>query len=224
MNEMVGRSFGRGGSPDTSTPEPTLKRVPFWFLRHGETDWNAQGLSQGNIDVPLNATGVAQARAAAALLHNRGIVSIVASPLLRARVTAQIVGDALRLPVITDQDLREVAFGVQEGQPMGDWYADWLRGAFTPNGAESFSKLRRRAVAALNRATAMPPPVLVVAHGALFRGLRAAMGLEINFRTRNAVPIFCRPPAPNASEWTLVDLPGNSGHAPGRKTARTAAP
>ena len=38
-----------------STP---LSATPFWFLRHGETDWNAQGLSQGNIDIPLNATGL----------------------------------------------------------------------------------------------------------------------------------------------------------------------
>ena len=45
--------------------EATLARIPFWFLRHGETDWNAQGISQGNVDIPLNATGLAQARSAA---------------------------------------------------------------------------------------------------------------------------------------------------------------
>jgi broad specificity phosphatase PhoE len=226
MNEMVGRGLGRSGFPDASVPEPVLNRIAFWFLRHGETDWNAQGLSQGNTDVPLNATGVAQARAAAAVLRNRGIASIVASPLLRARVTAEIVGDALRLPVITDKDLREAAFGVQEGQAMGNWYPDWIVGAFTPAGGEEFAKLRRRAVSALNRATAMPAPVLVVSHGALFRAVRGAMGLEINIRTRNAVPVFCRPPIPGGSEWSLTDVPGAdaAAHAPARKTARTAAP
>ena len=62
--------------------------------------------------------------------------------------------------------------------------------------------------------------------GALFRAVRAAMGLEINFRTRNAVPIFCRPPAPGAPDWMLTDLQGagSSGHAHGRRTVRTAAP
>jgi probable phosphoglycerate mutase len=177
--------------------------VPFWFLRHGETDWNAQGISQGNVDIPLNATGIAQARAAAERLRHRGIATIVSSPLSRARVTAEFVGETLGLPVAIDADLREVAFGVQEGQRMSGWFADWVAGAFTPEGAESFAVLRRRAVAAANRATAQPPAVLMVAHGALFRSLRSAMGIEPNMRTQNAVPIFCEPPSPDAPRWSL---------------------
>lgn len=181
----------------------TLRPIAYWFLRHGETDWNAQGISQGNVDIPLNATGVAQARAAAERLRNRGIATIVSSPLSRARVTAQFVGEALGLSVAVDPDLREVAFGVQEGQQMSGWFADWISGVFTPEGAESFAALRRRAVAAANRATAKPPAVLIVAHGALFRSLRAAMGIEPNLRTQNAVPIFCEPPRPDQPHWTL---------------------
>ena len=183
--------------------EATLAPVPFWFLRHGETDWNAQGISQGNVDIPLNATGIAQARGAAEKLRTRGIATIVASPLSRARVTAEFVGEALGLPVAFDADLREVAFGVQEGQSMSGWFADWVTGAFTPQGAETFAALQRRAVAAVDRATALPPVVLVVSHGALFRSLRAAMGIVPNMRTQNAVPIFCEPPRPGETAWTL---------------------
>ena len=188
---------------DAAIPEPSLARLPFWYLRHGETDWNAHGLSQGNIDIPLNPTGLAQARSAAELLRNRGITTIVTSPLSRARVTAEFVGDALGLPVAIDPDLREVSFGVQEGQTMGGWFADWVKGAFTPEGAESFPALRHRAITAVNRATALPPAVLVVAHGALFRAIRAAMGVEINVRTQNAVPIFCEPTTSGGTEWAL---------------------
>ncbi|MEJ0015542.1 MAG: histidine phosphatase family protein [Acetobacteraceae bacterium] len=180
-----------------------LNPVPFWYLRHGETDWNAQGISQGNVDIPLNSTGVAQARAAAIRLRSRGIATIVASPLSRARVTAEFAGEALELPVSLDRDLREVAFGVQEGQRMSGWFTDWVAGSFTPEGAETFAALRERAVAAINRATAQPPAVLVVAHGALFRALRAAMGIEPNMRTPNAVPIFCEPPRAGETAWTL---------------------
>ncbi len=181
----------------------TLSPIAFWFLRHGETDWNAQGISQGNGDIPLNSTGVAQARVAAEKLRHRGIATIVASPLSRARVTAEFVGEALGLPVTIDRDLREVAFGVQEGQAMSGWFAHWVSGEFTPEGAETFAALQSRAVAAANRATAQPPAVLVVAHGALFRSLRAAMGIEPNMRTQNAVPIFCEPPRPDATVWSL---------------------
>jgi broad specificity phosphatase PhoE len=182
-------------------PSPAIARVAFWFLRHGETDWNAQGISQGNVDIPLNAVGLAQARSAALLLRNRGIATIVASTLSRARVTAEIVGETLALPVHLDDGLREVAFGVQEGQKMTDWFAGWINGDFTPEGAETFAGLRTRAVAAINRAVARPPVVLVVAHGALFRGLRSAMGLETNVRTQNAMPLFCEP---TTSGWALT--------------------
>ena len=183
--------------------EATLAAVPFWFLRHGETDWNAQGISQGNVDIPLNDVGVAQARAAAAKLRHRGISTIVSSTLSRARVTAEFVGEALGLPVSLDADLREVAFGVQEGQKMSGWFTDWVSGIFTPEGAETFQELQRRAIAAANRATSQPPAVLVVGHGALFRSLRAAMGIEPNMRTQNAVPIFCEPPRLGGTAWTL---------------------
>src|SRR5271154_5573888 len=174
----------------------TLLPIAFWFLRHGETDWNARNLSQGQVEVPLNAAGLAQAHQAAALLRGRGIASIVCSPLGRARETARIASETLHLPVEIEDDLREVAFGEQEGLPMGDWYDDWIAGTMTPAGAEPFSVLRARVVVAVNRALQRPAPVLVVAHGAMFRALRSAMGLKPNIRTPNGIPLLCEPGQP----------------------------
>jgi probable phosphoglycerate mutase len=182
---------------------PTLTRTAFWFLRHGETDWNAQGLSQGRTDIPLNAVGLAQAERAARTLRGSGIATIVASPLVRARRTAEIAAAALDLPVALDDDLAEVNFGEQEGQPMGDWYDDWIAGTYTPAGGETFEALLARAVAAVNRAVAKPAPVLVVAHGALFRALRLALGHEPNVRTPNALPIWLAPPAEGETAWEV---------------------
>jgi probable phosphoglycerate mutase len=180
---------------------PALTHRSFWFLRHGQTDWNAQNLAQGSVDIALNAIGLAQARDAARLLVGRGIASVIASPLSRARVTAEIVGEALGLQVQTDAGLQEVAFGTMEGQPMAaDWFAEWIAGAQTPAGAESFADLQIRAAAAINRCLEQTPVVLVVAHGALFRALRAVMGLEPNVRLANAMPLFCEPGTP----WTLA--------------------
>ncbi|HVY16506.1 MAG TPA: histidine phosphatase family protein [Rhodopila sp.] len=183
------------------SPATTLTPISFWFLRHGETDWNAQNLSQGNVDIPLNQTGLAQAKSAALLLRGKGIKSIVASPLSRAKITAEITGAEIGLPVEIDPDLRECAYGVMEGKPMTEWFTAWVEEKLTPEGAESFGDLKRRAVAAVNRSIVRPGPVLVVAHGALFRALRAVMGHEPNVRTRNAVPVWCEPPAAGADRW-----------------------
>ncbi|MSP01004.1 MAG: histidine phosphatase family protein [Acetobacteraceae bacterium] len=184
--------------------EPAISKTPFWYLRHGETDWNREGLSQGNADIPLNDLGLLQAKEAALRLRNRGITSIVASPLSRARVTAEIVAEALGLEVIIEPDLREVSWGVHEGQPLAEWFPAWIAGHATPEGAESFDILRRRVVGGLNRAISQPPAVLVVAHGAVFRALRSAMKLEMSGRTRNCVPMWCEPPGPADEAWSLA--------------------
>ncbi len=189
---------------------PALRRVAFWYLRHGETDWNAQGLSQGNVDIPLNENGLAQAREAGALLRGRGIRSIVASSMGRAQQTAHVVSDALGLPFMTDRELREASFGDQEGKPLGGWYDRWVIQEFTPEGAEDFDALRHRAVGAVNRALDNTHPILIVAHGALFRALRAEMGHSATVRTANGTTMFCEPAEP---AWNLMTLT-NAGLQP----------
>ena len=174
----------------------------FLFLRHGETDWNAQGRGQGRTDVPLNPTGVAQAEAAARTLTHRGVSRVVASPLGRAQQSAAVVAAALGLTVHTEADLQEASFGVEEGLPMGPWYDDWVAGTATPAGGESFAAVQARVVPAMNRVLAEPGLVLIVAHGALFRAVRTAMGLSALIRTENGIPLRCTPGAP----WVLTPL------------------
>ncbi|GAN68495.1 histidine phosphatase family protein [Acetobacter orleanensis] len=188
----------------------------YWYLRHGQTDWNRDGLSQGRTNVPLNATGIAQADAAAKLFQDgiqtyAPITHIVSSPLDRALKTATIVQQGLvaqghaPLPLTTDIGLEEVCFGEQEGQPMGDWYDSWIAGDYTPNGAEPFAALRARAVAAVNRAMDAGGIPLIVAHGALFRALRSAMNLPANVRLPNATPLWIQPSGEQTAPlWQLT--------------------
>lgn len=183
---------------------PALLRRPFWFIRHGETDWNAQGLSQGRTDIPLNRVGEMQADRAAHAMRSSGVKTIVASPLLRAKRTAEVVAAPLGLTVLLDDDLAEVNFGEQEGLPMGDWYDDWIAGTYTPPGAETFQGLLERAVRGVNAALALPAPVAVVAHGALFRALRLALGHEPNVRTPNALPMLISPPKDGGTAWDIA--------------------
>ena len=172
-----------------------LTRQAFWYLRHGETDWNARNLAQGRTDIPLNAVGLAQAETAAKLLAHRGIRTIVSSPLGRAKATAEAAASAIGRPIQFDDDLQEVSFGDHEAKLMlAEWFDDWVYRSAT---------LRDRAVAAINRALASEAPVLIVAHGAVFRALRSAMGLEPAVRLANGTPFFCEP-GPIDAPWTLT--------------------
>jgi probable phosphoglycerate mutase len=183
-----------------------LHPVAFWYLRHGETDWNAQDFAQGSVDVPLNETGRAQARSAALLLRGREIRSLVSSPLARARDTAATVAAQLGVAVQVEDDLREASFGVQEGKPMAEWFPEWVKGRLTPDGGESFTALTARSVPVINRCLERPAVVLVVGHGAVFRALRSVMGQAPDVRTRNGVPVWCEPPVRAGAAWRVEYL------------------
>ena len=76
------------------------------LVRHGETDWNADGRLQGHTDRPLSEFGRRQARQLAGDLEDEEFEALYASDLARARETAEIVGERLGLPVWFDRDLR----------------------------------------------------------------------------------------------------------------------
>ena len=92
----------------------------FCCLRHGATDWNRQGLFQGRTDNPLNEDGLRQAHEAADLLRGVGVSRIVASPLVRAAKTAEIIADAIAVPLTIDDGIIEFDFGSFEGLPVRD--------------------------------------------------------------------------------------------------------
>ena len=82
-------------------------------MRHGETDWNRQHRFQGQIDVPLNAAGRAQAERLAQRLAHEAFDVVVASDLQRARTTAEVA--AAGRDIASEPLWREQSFGVLEG-------------------------------------------------------------------------------------------------------------
>lgn len=185
-----------------------LPRRSFLYLRHGETDWNIAGRNQGRTDIALNARGVEQAHAAARALAGVSISTIIASPLARCRHTAEIVAQAVRAPLMFHDDLMEASFGVEEGRirGQGGWYKAWVAGEATPEGAESFAELKARALRGLAAAIGQPGPVLVVAHGTLWRAARAALGLPFDTPLPNAVPLSVSPEPPPSTGWLIEEL------------------
>ncbi|HLS13570.1 MAG TPA: histidine phosphatase family protein [Beutenbergiaceae bacterium] len=160
--------------------------VVFW--RHGQTDYNAQGRLQGQVDIPLNDTGRAQAAAAAPTLAQVQPVQIVSSDLARARDTAQELEDRTAVAVSTDERLRERAFGDWEGltheQIEAGWpqtFQHWRAGGHPEGiGAELRAEVGRRVAEVATEVAAGHPEgtaVVLVAHGAaISAGLVTLLG------------------------------------------------
>ena len=183
-------------------PKPTL-----WFVRHGESTWNASRLVQGQAGGSvLTAKGRREAARAAARLSDISVAAIYSSDLDRARETAAIIATVLRVPLHLDPALRERSFGDAEGHPLieldtaasgieGDRVVD--AGARPPAG-ESLSELYERVQAFITTLEWRAPDgdVLVVTHGGVIRVAEAyCNGVAVDDMTWG--------PVANASVWGL---------------------
>ncbi|HEY3462506.1 MAG TPA: histidine phosphatase family protein [Gaiellaceae bacterium] len=140
------------------------------LVRHGETDWNADGRLQGQTDRPLSDFGRRQARQLADELADEELEAIYSSDLSRARETAEIVAERLELPVVLDPDLREKDWGTWEGLTA----VERDRVEFV---GESTEEHQKRILRALRRISERHPGdgrVLVVTHGGSMRRVQTA--------------------------------------------------
>jgi broad specificity phosphatase PhoE len=145
------------------------------LVRHGETDWNADGRLQGQTDRPLSDFGRRQARQLAEKLDGEQFAALYSSDLSRARETAEIVGERLGLAVGLDPDLREKDWGNWEGLTAAE--RDRVEFVGEPTEAHLERTLR-----ALRRISERHPGVrvLVVTHGgSMRRAQTAAMGMAL---------------------------------------------
>ena len=150
-----------------------------WFLvRHGETDWNAEGRAQGQLHVPLNDKGLAQAQAIAARLQPIRFTAAYASDLRRVTQTAEPIMRGRDVPLVTLPALREKSFGEWEGLTFAEaearfpeQYASLFSGddSCAPPGGESDRQLYERVAAGVDRLREQhgrdDGNLLVVAHG-----------------------------------------------------------
>ncbi len=140
------------------------------LLRHGQTDWNIDLRLQGSTDIPLNETGRNQARLAASVLNREDWDVIIASPLSRAKDTADIVALELGMNVVVVPELIERSFGVAEGLDHASWRKLYESHQHI-EGLESLEDLRTRTVQLLDLIANeySGQRVLAVSHGAFIR-------------------------------------------------------
>lgn len=173
------------------------------LIRHGQTELNRGPFFQGQIDVPLNATGLAQAARLAERLAGEPLDALVCSDLLRTRQTAAPAGARLALDAAPDAALREQRFGLFEGLSFDEVaerhpeaFAAWLRheAGYAVPGGESVVRFHARVVAAVRAVAARHAGrrVAVVTHGGVLDMVwRTARGLRLDG------PRTC--PIPNAA-------------------------
>jgi broad specificity phosphatase PhoE len=188
-----------------------LPQTPFYFIRHGQTDWNAQRILQGWSDIELNAEGIRQAEEAAQKLELITFDMIVASPLKRAAKTAEIIAQRTGKPITFCEGLKERNFGEAEGKPIEEsaekyhWHKHPMAQIPIPD-AEPFEDLVKRAVASVDWLMAQHAgqTLLLVGHGAFFRGLcEGLLPPEACFRLANATPMRF---APEGAGWVVEEI------------------
>jgi broad specificity phosphatase PhoE len=171
-------------------PTPTI-----YYIRHGETAWNAEGRLQGTQDVPLNDLGRRQAARAGNILadlfardgRDKASLAFVASPLGRARSTMDFVREVLKLPpggYALDDRLREIGYGRWEGSTLAEMQAQdpelfarrqaekWT---MSPPGGETYASVQLRMRGWYD---SLLTDTVAVAHGGTARALMVALGIE----------------------------------------------
>ena len=159
--------------------------MKLYLIRHGETEWNHLRKMQGQMDIPLNEYGIELAEKTAEGMKEIKFDRIFASPLVRAKKTAEIIAANSGMEVETDDLLKEINFGEGEGSNINEVRADETHPLhnffehpeqFVPmKGGESFGEVQARGLKFLEE-TVFPlegevENVAVVAHAAIIRSL-----------------------------------------------------
>ena len=161
------------------------------FIRHGLTDWNLEQRFQGQTDIPLNATGHAQAQRLAARLAAEPHDALFCSDLVRARQTAAPLASAWQQGAVALAGLREQHFGILEGLTVQaiqarhpDLWQRWLDADadFAAPGAESQRRFHARVLDAVRELAALGAGrrLAVVTHGGV---------LDMLWRTAHGLPL-----------------------------------
>lgn len=193
----------------------TLRRLVLW--RHGETDFNASGRMQGQVDSVLTGTGWNQARFAVPALARFEPDVVISSDLRRATDTATVFTSATGVPLRVDKRLRETYLGLWQGMTSADvdeqWPGDrqvWQNDpGWTPPGGESRWDVARRAAEVVAQLDDEPDDIataLLCAHGGVIIALTGYL-LEL------PAAAWARLGGIGNCHWTVLGRRGTSGLA-----------
>ena len=159
--------------------------MEIYIVRHGKTVWNAAGLLQGSVDIELNEAGRELAGRTGENLESISFDKIYSSPLIRAYETACLIRGHRNIPIIRDERLKELCFGVNEGKNFKELLADETNNFHyffdrpelyqAPEGGEDFETISKRAAKFMQEVIEPQADklsrIMIVGHGALNKAL-----------------------------------------------------
>lgn len=165
-----------------------LPAKPFYLIRHGETEANANRIAAGGeLDSPLTELGHTQAKDVANVIHTLQIkpTKVIHSPMSRARDTANHINNALKLLMHEVDDLREHVMGEWEGKPWEE-VMPLVHGNVRPKGGENKDDFGVRVKRVFTEILEThDDPVMIVAHGGIFHALTHIHDEPAEFRIGN---------------------------------------
>ncbi len=150
--------------------------MKIYILRHARTEWNSAGKIQGRTDIDISEEGIKQAENIRESIENLNIDTIICSPLLRAKRTAEIVNKNMKVPIIIDDRIIERDYGAFEGVDKStvDFKSAWkLDGTGQYETMESPTNLFSRIEDFLQdvKKKYYNQNILIITHGGLIRGM-----------------------------------------------------
>lgn len=168
----------------------------FYFLRHGQTDWNKEYRCMGSQDIPLNETGRQQTLQAQNHCHSLGITTICTSPLKRAHETALLIQKKLNCSLVIIDDLRECCWGEREGgcylnsknRGVSHWER-WIKGEEVYQNSETPEQFFIRVQSGVSQALHHQDTILIVSHSGVYRAIEQLFGIPKLPNTPHCMPI-----------------------------------
>ncbi len=174
-----------------------LTKKPFYFIRHGRTDWNDKKLCQGQMDIPLNQEGMDEVERIGPLLSTLSFSKIITSPLLRAVETSHIIQKYCSCKIEVIEEIQERGWGTLEGACNIEMYKieELEESQINFNSGfniENRHLFKSRIISAINYALKGETP-LIVSHGRVFLVLSELLGLTPIRQIPNSTVIECKP-------------------------------
>ncbi|WP_045524619.1 histidine phosphatase family protein [Neobacillus niacini] len=187
--------------------------ITLYITRHGETEWNREKRMQGWLDSNLTENGIKNAVSLGERLKDIELTAIFSSPSGRTKATTNFIRGERNIPVIYDEDLKEIKLGEWEGKThssIKEMYEDEFESYWnTPNqfttvGGETFEETRERAVRVLNRIKReyKSGNILIVTHSVLIKCM-------YSFFKNASIETLWEPPFIHDTSLTIVEMNEN---------------